>query len=234
MASHAIIKLDFKNAFNTIRRDAVLEASKIAIPEDYPFIYSRYTSPSTLRLGSDIMIQSEEGVQQEDPLGPALFCLAMHPLFVHCSTELKVGYLDDVTLGGEVKQLADELVKFRAGAEKLGLTEWEQMWNNHTINNRLICRIFKLVAHGHWEGDSSRISVIAIQRYRCRSKVSARRSQTGSVKTSTAAQAWRLGYSAPFVQLVLTPPYSTKLILWRQCTTCRVWRGAQMWSGWST
>jgi hypothetical protein len=31
--NNAIVKLDFRNAFNTIRRDAILEASHTALPE---------------------------------------------------------------------------------------------------------------------------------------------------------------------------------------------------------
>ena len=79
-STHAIIKLDFKNAFNTIRRDAVLEASKIAIPEAYPFIYSGYASSSTLHLGSDIIHSSRRSVDvwRDDKGGrrvPSGFCI---------------------------------------------------------------------------------------------------------------------------------------------------------------
>ena len=32
--------LDFKNAFNSIRRDKVLEAARLHIPEIFPFVYN--------------------------------------------------------------------------------------------------------------------------------------------------------------------------------------------------
>ena len=36
---HVILKLDFKNAFNSIRRDKMLEVAKLHTPELFPFIY---------------------------------------------------------------------------------------------------------------------------------------------------------------------------------------------------
>jgi len=38
-APHAFLKMDFKNAFNEIRRDSVLRAVKDRIPEWYPYVY---------------------------------------------------------------------------------------------------------------------------------------------------------------------------------------------------
>ena len=73
----ALLKLDFSNAFNFIRRDKVLEAVLEHAPELHPFVHSVYSSPSSLFWG-DKTIQSAEGVQQGDPLGPLLFCLGIH------------------------------------------------------------------------------------------------------------------------------------------------------------
>jgi hypothetical protein len=73
----AVIKLDYKNAFNSLRRDSMLEAVHTALPEAYAFIHASYSSPSNLFYGSDIL-SSEEGVQQGDPLGPLLFCLTIN------------------------------------------------------------------------------------------------------------------------------------------------------------
>ena len=64
-----LLKLDFTNAFNSIRRDKMLEAVQRLAPDIYPFVHSVYYSPSSL-FWSDKIIQSSEGVQQGDPLGP--------------------------------------------------------------------------------------------------------------------------------------------------------------------
>ncbi len=49
---NVLFKLDFKNAFNSIRRDKMLEAAREAVPEMFPYIYSLYSVPSTLRLNA--------------------------------------------------------------------------------------------------------------------------------------------------------------------------------------
>ena len=79
---HLIIKLDFRNAFNSIRRDKMLHSVLLKAPELLPFAYCSYRYPSLLFLG-DFSISSKEGVQQGDPLGPLLFCLAIYDIIVN-------------------------------------------------------------------------------------------------------------------------------------------------------
>jgi len=50
---HVIIKLDFKNAFNSLRRDAMLEAVEQDVPELHRFAYAAYTVESLLQCGND-------------------------------------------------------------------------------------------------------------------------------------------------------------------------------------
>ena len=95
----AFVKLDFRNAFNCIRRDCMLQAVCYLAPTIYPFVHSLYSAPSLLRWG-DKSIFSAEGVQQGDPLGPQLFCLTLHRHCLQLRSELCIMYLDDVTLVG--------------------------------------------------------------------------------------------------------------------------------------
>ena len=104
----AVMKLDFKNAFNSVRRDKMLEAMQSFAPEIYPFVHSVYSSPSNL-LWEDKTIQSSEGVQQGDPLGPLLFCLAIHPRSTQLMAEFCAMYLDDVSLGGSPEVILHDL-----------------------------------------------------------------------------------------------------------------------------
>ena len=75
---HLLLKLDFRNAFNSIHRDKMLEVVRNLVPDLLALVHSTYSSPSSL-FGGDKTLLSSEGVQQGDPLGPLLFCLSIHP-----------------------------------------------------------------------------------------------------------------------------------------------------------
>jgi Reverse transcriptase (RNA-dependent DNA polymerase) len=114
------VKVDFANAFNTIRRDVILEAIARHVPELLNYACSSYGSSSELRFG-ERSVSSEEGAQQGDPLGPLYFCLAVHELLTSLKSELVTGYLDDISLGGEAGTVADDFIRLEAEAAKLGL-----------------------------------------------------------------------------------------------------------------
>ena len=103
-----LVKLDFSNAFNCIRRDAVLAAVADSAPDIYKFCHLAYNQTSVLQYGQHI-IYSQEGVQQGDPLGSLLFSLTVHPLLSSLSSNLTIGYLDDFTLGGLASTVADDV-----------------------------------------------------------------------------------------------------------------------------
>jgi len=119
--SQALIKLDFANAFNSVRRDVILERTAALIPEAYPYIKAAYADSSFLGYEGE-PIMSSEGVQQGDPLGPLLFCLAIRPLLTNIKCEFKMGYLDDITLGGELETVAKEVDILSKEAAHIGLT----------------------------------------------------------------------------------------------------------------
>ena len=97
----AFLKLDFKNAFNSVRRDKMLSSVLDLAPDIFHFVYSAYFLPSVLFWG-DKSLQSSEGLQQGDPLGPLLVCLSLYQLHSQMKSEFHVLYLDDVTLGGNL------------------------------------------------------------------------------------------------------------------------------------
>jgi len=97
-ADHMMVKLDFTNPFNSLHRHDML----------YTFCYSAYSHPSTLFYGSYI-ISSEEGPQQGNPLSPLLFSNTIQPLLSSLSSELNLGYLDDVTLAGPADTVASDV-----------------------------------------------------------------------------------------------------------------------------
>ncbi len=102
-----LLKFDFRNAFNCISRQVFLDEVKGKLPSLYPFVVQCYSAPSVLKFG-DRVLWSQCGVQQGDPLGPLLFCLAIHPLLLKIQAECpglvsNSWYLDDgVVAGSEV------------------------------------------------------------------------------------------------------------------------------------
>ena len=58
---YLLLKVDFHNAFNTLRRDKMLTAVDEMAPELFPLVHSAYSSPSSLYTG-DRIIQSAKAV----------------------------------------------------------------------------------------------------------------------------------------------------------------------------
>jgi len=118
--SFSFVKLDFANAFNTIRRDSMLEAVASQMPELLGYVNSAYGSSSNLSFG-EYTVESAEGIQQGDPLGPLLFCLTIQPLLLDIQSELVSGYLDDIAIGGETGTVASDVLKLECQAGAMGL-----------------------------------------------------------------------------------------------------------------
>ena len=116
-----LVKLDFTNAFNSIRRDVMLKTVADELPEIYRFCTLSYGSPTALQFGSQT-VWSEEGAQQGDPLGPLLFCLTIQPLLESLKSELVIGFMDDVTVGGRSKMVADDVKTIINRGKEVGLT----------------------------------------------------------------------------------------------------------------
>lgn len=106
-----VVKLDFQNAFNSIKRDLILRVSQDKVPELYPLIWQCYREPTKLAWQNNTCISSERGVQQGDPLGPALFSLGISELVDRMTSKLNVWYLDDGTLGGTLDTVLNDIQK---------------------------------------------------------------------------------------------------------------------------
>ena len=120
-AGHVFVKLDFSNAFNSVRRDVVRDEVLAQVPELLGYFDSAYGASSTLSFG-EFTINSAEGVQQGDPLGPLLFCLAIHPLLCNIQSEFISGYLDDIGIGGAIKDVLADVQRLEMDAKARGLS----------------------------------------------------------------------------------------------------------------
>ena len=102
-------KVDYKNAFNTIRRLQFIEAVAKDIPELLAYVDWIYGDHAKIYVGNDI-IDCTAGVQQGDPLGPLLFAMGLQPIVEQIQREcpnllMNAWYLDDGTLVGKTEDV---------------------------------------------------------------------------------------------------------------------------------
>ena len=123
----AVMKIDLRNAFNLVSKQAVLNAVNLHFPEllswstwcygQYPILWHTLSS-----------ITSESGVQQGDPLGPLLFCLVLHQVVCATATDSECAsllfhrwYIDDGVVAGPISAVLRVLSIIKDLGPPLGL-----------------------------------------------------------------------------------------------------------------
>jgi len=114
----ALLKIDFRNAFNEVSRALFLKELDAEIPELSHWARWCYGSDSQLWF-HDVIIDSSEGAQQGDPIASLLFSLALRFITKRIeerfpTLDLHVWYLDDGTVIGCRQDLA-QLLTFLGG-----------------------------------------------------------------------------------------------------------------------
>ena len=90
------------------------------VPEIFAFCSKSYTCQPTIMFNEHSII-SATGTQQGDPLGALLFCITLQPVLEQVTSELNIGYLDDITLGGIAADVGRDVEMIRVEAGRLGL-----------------------------------------------------------------------------------------------------------------
>ena len=119
-SKRVLVKVDVRNAFNSVRRDVVLNVIGERCPELYAMAHQAYSSPTPLYI-QDSLIESQTGVQQGDPIGPLAFDLAIDSAARSVKSELNVWYLDDGTFAGPAGSVAEDLERLIPALAEIGL-----------------------------------------------------------------------------------------------------------------
>jgi len=105
-----ILKIDIKNAFNSISREFILQEVYEHFPQAFRWVNCCYGFHSKL-FYKDTIITSENGTQQGDPIAGNLFCIGIkHVIEDIDETEgidLNLWYCDDATIIGPITALSN-------------------------------------------------------------------------------------------------------------------------------
>ena len=124
----SVLKSDVSNAFNSLHRSHMFKEVAASFPSIYQHVCQMYGHCGYLVCvqGNDtVILKSEEGVHQGDPLGPALFSLALqHPLLSLQEQHPDVvflAYLDEVFLLGPAESILSAFDDMKRSFVSIGL-----------------------------------------------------------------------------------------------------------------
>ena len=109
--NHVLAKLDFVNAFNSVRRTTIFEFTAQNMPELYKFNLASHSCDAKLMFGAHIVLSRDDS-QQGDPLSTVEFCDAIHTTLQNCEARTKLGYMVDVNLEGQVQVVASDVERY--------------------------------------------------------------------------------------------------------------------------
>ena len=144
-----LLKIDMRNAFNSLRGDSFLSVARVRTPG----LYSLLCRPIHLRPDYSLAKRGlpwRRGIQQGDPIGPALFALSVDEAARGVQSEFNVWYLDDATLGDSPERVYDDLVVL---LERLILA-WRSMEANVSSPSSMTAcrRQWRLCSEGSYRG----------------------------------------------------------------------------------
>ena len=120
-------KIDMHNAFNSLRRYSFLSVASVRKSGLYNLLWQVYSSPTRLFFGEEGWFASETGIQQGDPIGPALFALSVDKAARGVQSEFNAWYLDNATLGDSPERVHDDLVVLLQRISNWLGGQWKQM-----------------------------------------------------------------------------------------------------------
>ena len=133
----ALLKIDFRNAFNEVKREHFMKATAAMLPALSRWTEWCYGESSMLLYDHEFIIESLAGVQQGDPLGPLYFCCAIMALVNDIEALNPIynkWYMDDGGIIGDVSLLKKVWELLKSRGPELGLylnpSKCEWSWLN--------------------------------------------------------------------------------------------------------
>ena len=122
-----VMKIDLRNAFNLVSRQALLDECRAHFSEIFQWAAGCY-GDHPLLLSAMGTLRSESGVQQGDPLGPLLFCLVLHKVVTAIAADsicsqlsFHSWYMDDGVIAGPKQAALQALSIIKQLGPPLGL-----------------------------------------------------------------------------------------------------------------
>ena len=107
-----VLTVDVSNAFNTIRRDAILQGCAKHMPVAYNWLRSCYQGHSPLYCQGKTVLSSQTGTHQGDTCGPLGFVLGLEEALTAAGNAQLIWeswYLDDGTIVGTPENVFEYL-----------------------------------------------------------------------------------------------------------------------------
>jgi hypothetical protein len=129
-----LLKIDFRNAFNEVKRDHFVKAVHEMFPAMSNWTQWCYGEATMLFYDHQHIIESQAGVQQGDPLGPLYFCCGINAIVNEIAALNPVynkWYMDDGGIVGDVDLLQKvwDILKTRGPALGLHLNASKCEWS---------------------------------------------------------------------------------------------------------
>ena len=128
-----VLKTDAKNAFNSVNRLHLLKQVSVNFPSIFNHVCQMYSGVGPLiflQQNGPVILSSQEGIHQGDPLGPVLFSIAVHQALLDLQTDNPgvqvLAYLDDVFLVGPSSSVLSAFDQLKPAFQKIGLDIQEQ------------------------------------------------------------------------------------------------------------
>ena len=119
-----VLTIDMSNAFNTIKRDAILQGCAKHMPVAYNWLRSCYQGHSPLYCQGKAVLSSQTGTHQGDTCGPLGFVLGLEVALEaagKAQLHWESWYLDDGTIVGTLDNVLEYLGRLHVALSNVGL-----------------------------------------------------------------------------------------------------------------